>query len=83
MIVDWLLDNGFKPDGCTDVTVYRGTFLGGRTRFNNGDCYVTVGKRTTCVYRKENGKIVEGENFNTKDSQQIQERIEKMIKGGN
>ena len=78
MILEWLLENGFVPDGHTDVTVIRGSIQGGRTRLKKDSCFVTVGPRTTCVYRKESGRIIEGQNFDTKDFEAIIERIGQM-----
>jgi len=89
-LVKLLLMMGFIEDGQTKIEHVRiatqknpvfggiggerATF-GGRKRFVRGDQRVTVGKRTTCFYRIENGKPTEFHNYETKDYDGICEFI--------
>lgn len=85
MIEQWLLQNGFHHDGATKIVAHGVrtydnmkpsiAFTGGRKRYRNGNVFVTVGKRTTCVYRKESGVITTSENFNSNDFDTIKKYI--------
>lgn len=70
-VLELLLQNGWVEDGTTRLQSFRTASLaygggsivtlGGRIRLKNGDWSVTVGKRTTCFYRKpENPETVQG-----------------------
>lgn len=83
-----LTEFGFVPDGATEQqqvripTVKNPVFggvggerrtFGGRTRFAKGDLRATVGKITTCIYRKVPGQrdVVFLANVPTKDAEAI------------
>lgn len=70
-VIDLLLKEGWVENGTTQIFSYRtasrayggGSLvtLGGRIRLQKGDWKVTVGKRTTCFYRKpENPETISG-----------------------
>ena len=70
-VVALLLEDGWTENGVTQQTSFRlSSFaygggpvvnLGGRLRLQKGDWKVTVGKRTTCFYRKpENPETIPG-----------------------
>jgi len=89
-LVKLFLMMGFTEDGQTkiehvriptqNVPIFggiggeRATF-GGRKRYIRGDQRVTVGKRTTCFYRIENGKLTGFHNYETNDYDGICEFI--------
>ena len=70
-VIKFLLENGWEEDGTTRLQSYRlSSFafgggpivtLGGRIRLKKGNTKVTVGKRTTCFFKKpENPETVPG-----------------------
>ncbi len=88
-VVAVLLAYGWQADGATEVERVRtpagagdqGRFgpafvprdLGGRRRFRHGDDFRTIGPRTTCFYRKREGRISEMVNHPTRDAATIEE----------
>ncbi|RNB59494.1 hypothetical protein EDM57_04970 [Brevibacillus gelatini] len=83
-VIQFLLENGFVEDGQTKLALHgvetakeqgRIAVIGGRARFRNLDWFATVGKRTTCIYKKVNGEIIEMENFNSRDLNKITEFV--------
>ncbi len=71
-VIKLLLENGWEEDGTTMAQSFRThsfafgggpiARVGGRIRLKKGDNKVTVGKRTTCFFRKpENPKTVPGQ----------------------
>ena len=70
-VLELLLQNGWVEDGTTRLQSFRTASpaygggsvvtLGGRIRLKREDWSVTVGKRTTCFYRKpENPETLQG-----------------------
>ncbi|QDX90982.1 hypothetical protein EEL30_00480 (plasmid) [Brevibacillus laterosporus] len=81
-VIESLLENGFIPDDHTAVRVERGrSVIGGRLRYKRGSIFVTVGKRTTCVYKKEGKQILWVKNFETKDATSIMRYIAEQKEG--
>ena len=71
-VIKFLLENGWEEDGTTRLQSFRThslafgggpvVTLGGRIRLKKGDNKVTVGKRTTCFFRKpDNPETVPGQ----------------------
>ncbi|AYB41711.1 hypothetical protein D5F52_26520 (plasmid) [Brevibacillus laterosporus] len=56
-VIENLLENGFVPDGHTDVTVERNrSVIGGRIRYKRGLIFVTVGKEQPAFIKKRESK---------------------------
>lgn len=82
-VIECLITNGFIPDGHTAIRVERDlsglSKIGGRLKYKKGTIFITVGKRTTCIYQKEGKQILWAKNFETKDDRSISQYIKLNI----